>query len=106
MKNKLLQRLFLAWFIISIPLSSLIWWIFIVKTNNGNQLENVALFLEPYPEIVSSAKVLTILFIFFSLCSIGVIYKNLETRGIIRTLTSITIGVSTSLIIWFLFTLM
>ena len=90
----------------SIPLSSLIWWIFVVKTYNGSQLENVALFLEPYPKIVSSVKVLTILFIFFSLCSIGVIHKNLKTRGIFRTLTSITIGISTSLIVWFLFTLM
>ena len=106
MKKKLLQRLFLAWFIISIPLSSLIWWIFVVKTNNGSQLENVALFLEPYPEIVSSAKLLTILLIFFSLCSIGVVYKNLETKGITRTLTSITIGISTSLTVWYLFTLM
>ena len=106
MKNKRLQRLFLAWFIMAIPLISLIWWIFVVKTNNRSQLENVALFLEPYPEIVSSAKVLTKLFIFFSLCSIGVIYKNLETRGITRTLTSITIGISTSLTVWYLFTLM
>ena len=106
MTAKALQRLFLGWFIISIPLSGVIWWIFVVKTKNGSQFENVALFLKPYPEIVSSPKVLTILFIYFSLCSIGVIYKNLETNGTIRTLTSITIGISTTLIVWFLFTLM
>ena len=99
-------RFLIGLLFVTIPVSSIVWWIYITQTSSDEQVEMVAQFMEPIPDFISSAKTLTWIEIGFTAAASWLFIKNLEEKGIKRTINLAMLGFTGLIGLWLLFSLM
>ena len=89
-----------------VSVSGIVWWIYVAESTPGGHEERVERFLAPFPDLISSALIVTL--VQFAFCGLACLlfFKGLDQKGLFKLLNLAGLCLSGLIGFWLLFSLM